>query len=99
MAEFSYYCWSGDNQSVHWLVDKIDLHPLLGADEISGDIMIFGQYHTSMLSLNMCVTVAVVQTASWFWFLFFLCSDFRCSFWLGLHFFLFAHILLDVKSL
>jgi hypothetical protein len=61
MAEFSYYCWSGDNQSVHWLVDKTDLHPLLGADEISGDIMIFGQYHTSMLSLNMCVNVAVVQ--------------------------------------
>jgi hypothetical protein len=31
--------------------------------------------------------------------LFFLCSDFRCSFWLSLHFFLFAHMLLDVKSL
>jgi hypothetical protein len=96
MAEFSYYCWSGDNQSVHWLVDKIDLHPLLGADEISGDIMIFGQYHTFMPSLNMCVTVAVLQTASWFCFLFVLVfvvlSGWVCTFSCSL-------MLLDVKSL
>jgi hypothetical protein len=88
MAEFSYYCWSGDNQSVHWLVDKIDLHPLLGADEISGDIMIFGLYHTFMPSLNVSL-----------YFKLLLGSVFCCSFWLGLHFFLFAHMLLDVKSL
>lgn len=35
----------------------IDLHPLAGADEVSGDTMVSGQYHTWAKSLMQLVFV------------------------------------------
>jgi hypothetical protein len=62
------YCQSCDRNSEHWLMFDIDLHPLLGADEVSGDLIFGGQYHRCYCwrSLNMCVTIAVVQIAPQF---------------------------------
>jgi hypothetical protein len=51
MAEFSHYFWCHDRNS------DIDLHPLAGADEVSGDTMVSGQYHTWSKSLMQLVFV------------------------------------------
>ncbi len=37
------FCWSCDWNSVQWLMCDIDLHSLLGADEVSGDAFIDSQ--------------------------------------------------------
>jgi hypothetical protein len=55
--------------------------------------------HEVMTALIVMLPLIVVVEISLQLHQAFLCSDFRCSFWLGLHFFLFAHMLLDVKSL
>jgi hypothetical protein len=47
MAEFSHYCWCHDTNS------DIDLHPLAGADEVSGDTMVSGQYHTWLKNMQL----------------------------------------------
>jgi hypothetical protein len=62
------HCQSCDRNSEHWLMFDIDLHPLLGADEVSGDLMVGCQYHRCYCwrSVNMCVTIAVVQIAPQF---------------------------------
>jgi hypothetical protein len=36
MAESSYYNQSYDRNSVCWLMYDVDIHPLPGADEVSG---------------------------------------------------------------
>jgi hypothetical protein len=42
----------------------INLQPLSAVDEVSGDVMIGGQYHTCCCckSLNTCMTVAMIPT-------------------------------------
>lgn len=37
--------WYFDWHSVHWLMFEIDLHPLLGADEVREDVLVAGHYH------------------------------------------------------
>jgi len=64
MAEFSHCCWSCDRNSVRWLMLDIDVHPLPGAGEVSGDVMVGDQYHTYFCwrSMIMYMTIATVQT-------------------------------------
>jgi hypothetical protein len=64
-------------------VRKIDLFPLLGADEVGGDVMVASQYH---------MFVAVVQTSCQFSF------NFIRDLGMGFFLFLF-NMLLDLKSL
>jgi hypothetical protein len=45
MGEFSIIA-SLSRKSVHWLMFDIDLHQLLGADEVNGDVRVAGHYHT-----------------------------------------------------
>jgi hypothetical protein len=54
---------------VNVLVD-INLHPLLGADDVSGNVVVGGQYQTfcCWTSLNMCMTIIVVHSAPQFCF-------------------------------
>jgi hypothetical protein len=64
MAEFSHCCWSCDRNSVRWLMLDIDIHPLPGAGEVSGDVMVGDQFHTYCCwrSMIMYMTIATVQT-------------------------------------
>ncbi len=68
MAESSFYCWYFDRISVYWLVFDINLHQLLGIDEVRGDVMVGHQCHRcgSWRSLNMHMTNGIVQTAHFF---------------------------------
>jgi hypothetical protein len=43
MVESSHHYWSCDRNSLWWLMCATDLHPLPGAEELSGDVMIVGQ--------------------------------------------------------
>ncbi len=45
MADFTCYCWSCFGNSVCRLMFDINLHPLLAAYEVSGDVMVGGQCH------------------------------------------------------
>ncbi len=62
------FCWaSWHHQRVFPVttgLSQIDLDPLLGATEVRGDVMVAAHYHTCWKSLNMHVTVAVVQTTT-----------------------------------
>jgi hypothetical protein len=40
MVHFSHYCQPCDRSSMFWFMFDINLHPLLGTDEVSGDIMV-----------------------------------------------------------
>jgi len=68
-----------DRNSVHW--SMLNLHPLPRADEVSRDVVVGGQYQMCCCwrSLDMHMTVAVVQTAPhfcfWSGFVFSLWSD------------------------
>jgi hypothetical protein len=44
---------------------QLNLHPLLGADDVSGVAMVGGQYQSCCCqrSMNICLTFTIVQTA------------------------------------
>ncbi len=50
MAEFSCYCQSCGRNSISCLTLN-SLHPLLEADEVSGEVMVGGQYHMTSFSV------------------------------------------------
>jgi hypothetical protein len=59
----SCHCWS-DRNSVGWLMNDVDLQPLLGAEEIGGDLVVSGHYRMVLLKVNdMCMTITIVQAA------------------------------------
>lgn len=58
MVESSHHYWSCDRNSLWWLMCATDLHPLSGAEELSGDVMIVGQCCWRSLRIH----VTVVQT-------------------------------------
>lgn len=61
VTEVTYLCW---------LIVDIDLHPLPGADEGSGDLMVAGGFHTCCWwFLNMLMTISVTQTTPQFLYL------------------------------
>jgi hypothetical protein len=58
----------------------INLHPLLGTDEVSGGIMVNIIYIAVDFPWNMCVTVAVLQSTPKFCFMVLLSVFFRGHF-------------------
>jgi hypothetical protein len=42
----SCYYWFYDRNFVYWLISDIGLYALLGGDEVSGDVIVGGQYQT-----------------------------------------------------
>ncbi len=54
-----------ETQSMPWVNFDITLHLLLGADEFGEGVMVVDQCCTSCCgrSLNMCLTVAVIEIA------------------------------------
>jgi hypothetical protein len=75
MFEFSHCCWSCTRGSVCWFMFDISVHWVLGADEVSGDVIVGDQYRTCCCwrSLNICMTVVIwsaPQLCFWSVFLF-----------------------------
>ncbi len=67
-------------------MNDVDLQPLLGAEEIGGDLVVSGHYRMVLLKVNdMCMTITIVQAAHQLLF--------------GLLFFMFPIMLLGLESL
>ncbi len=68
MTEFPHYCWSYYRNRVCWLM--MIFHPLLGAEEVGGDVVVGDQFHNCCYwrSMNMCMAVTVIQTPIQFCF-------------------------------
>ncbi len=68
MTGFPHYCWSYYRNWVWWLM--MIFYPLLGADEVGGDVVVGDQFHNCCYwrSMNMCMAVTVIHTPIQFCF-------------------------------